>query len=181
MNLKFLALLVFFCLAVTAARAQFSEHILSTQTGQTFNYTVYNDEPSGSPYYIDSFAFFVDGPLSSVSAPTNWEFYSDYATYVEFFNIDLALPYPDDIAPGASLSGFSIQSPTTLSDTEQAFVLSWDHTNDISGPFDTTTVLVPDGYGIGLAPESSSFISFTMLLTIGGIIAIFTRKRSRQG
>ena len=95
---------------VTAAPLQFSVTTDVSQPGTWF-YTAFNDEPPGSPLFISSFAVVLNGPILVFGAPDGWTTETDYISHVLWFNLDTALPYPHDIAPGESLGGFFIESP----------------------------------------------------------------------
>ena len=94
-----------------AAPLQFSVTTDVSQPG-TWSYTAHNDEPPGSPLFISSFLVVLNGPILVFGSPDGWTTETDYISYVLWFNLDTALPYPHDIAPGESLGGFFIQSPS---------------------------------------------------------------------
>ena len=82
-------------------------------------------------------------PLRVVTAPLGWDFVTDYANYVDSFSGDTSLPFPDDIAPGASLSGFSIFAPGDGSTTATYSLTTWDSSLGVSGAM---------SQGVGLGP-----------------------------
>ncbi len=136
---------------------------------QVWAYTLFNDEPTGSPNFISSFYLAVDAPISTVLSPTAWDYQTDNSTYVLWFNPDSTLPYPNDIAPGNSLGGFVIQSSSLTSQMEDTVVASWDHGADAPGPSKTGAVLAPVA-----TPEPGA----GMLLASGGfILGLCTRRR----
>ena len=90
-------------------------HVDVSVGGGVWSYTVFNDQPSGDSSYISSFTLQIAAPISVITAPDGWTFGSDNASYVQWFNIDPSLPYPHDIAPGMSLSGFSVTSTAAFS------------------------------------------------------------------
>ncbi len=128
---------------VRAAPLQFSVTTDVSQPG-TWYYTAHNDEPAGSPLFISSFLVVLNGPILVFGAPDSWTTETDYISYVLWFNLDTALPYPHDIAPGESLGGFFVESPSPLSGPSIAQAAPWNHVLDELGPLsDNVSVLAP--------------------------------------
>ena len=125
----------------------FQGHVVLVQSGTNYTYTVFNDEAAGSPSYLNTFYLPVNAPISVVSSPPGWSFTTDHFTYVNWFSTDGAMPYPNDIAPGASASGFAIQSPIQSSEPFDCLISSWDHSLTNSGPANTNTVSAPSVFG----------------------------------
>ncbi len=108
-----------------------------------WSYTLSNNEPTNSPNFISSFILTVNAPITTVGTPPGWDFVTDNSTYVYWFNTDVSLPYPHDIAPGTSLAGFSFSSTAPSSQPLSADVSAWDHIADGPGPTVINPVLAP--------------------------------------
>jgi hypothetical protein len=141
-----------------------------SQSGAVFNYTVFNDEPTTSSDYISTFNLTVNAPITISGTPAGWDYVTDNATYVDWFNTDPVLPYPHDIAPGASLGGFVIQSTVTTSALEPYAVTFWDHSLDAGGPYFQDQVQAPFNFSIPASvPEPTSMIPLgTGLVALAG-------------
>jgi hypothetical protein len=142
----------------------------------TWSYTVFNTEPSNSVNFIYSFEVEVNAPVQVISSPLNWAFDSDNATYVYWYDTDSA-PYPDDIAPGASLGEFVLSSPGSGSALLGDTLDSWDHSLDQAGPSVDGTVLAPaPSLPPSQSPEPDTGLMLSVcLLLLGG----WRRKRKR--
>lgn len=136
-----------------------------------WSYTLVNSEPADSPNFISTFSLAVNAPVTVTGTPAGWDFSTDNASFVFWFNTDPALPYPNDIAPGTSLGGFSLTSTTTSSDLLSYGLTGWDHTLDQPGPTVSGTVLSPSVS----APASSPEPGTSWLLMAGGSLALFCR------
>ena len=147
-----------------------SAHVsVDTSTAGVWSYTVFNDEPTGSPNYVTAFNLNVDAPVTVTGIPAGWDVDTNNTTFVFWFNTDAVLPYPHDIAPGSSLGGFMISSPGSVSDVITATAVSWDHSLDQPGPTsDLLSVLGPAS-----VPEPSS-----SLLFVAGTLMWLIRRRS---
>jgi hypothetical protein len=92
-------------------------HIEVTQAGSEFTYTVFNDEPATSSLYVNAFHLTIGGaPFSVTSTPEGWDYFTDNSTYIDWYNTELELPYPHDVAPDSSLGGFTILSAVATSE-----------------------------------------------------------------
>lgn len=118
-------------------------HVEVARQPAIWSYSVFNDEGAGSALYIASFSLSIVAPASVMASPPGWQFDTDNSSYVGWFATDLALPYPGHIAPGASLSGFQIQSATTGSEATPYMLTSWRHDADSAGPIGIDVVLSP--------------------------------------
>jgi hypothetical protein len=114
---------------VTLLRAR----IQATVQPAVWNYTLFNDEPAGSPHYLAALSMTVAAPVTVTGTPAGWVADTDNMTYVGWFTVDAQLPYPNHVAPGASLGGFQIQSPTTLSESTSCVINAWRHDTDAAG------------------------------------------------
>src|ERR1035441_10862708 len=113
----------------------------AVSTGPTvWTYTVFNDQAPGDPNYISSFVLEVAAPVFAITAPDGWISITDNISYVQWFNTDPTLPYPHDIAPGASLGGFSLSSTMAFSEMLSYGLSGWDHTLDEPGPSVSGTI-----------------------------------------
>ena len=124
---------------VTLLRAR----IQATVQPAVWNYTLFNDEPAGSPHYLAALSITVAAPVSVTGTPSGWLADTDNMTYVGWFAVDAQLPYPNHVAPGASLGGFQLQSPTALSESTSCVINAWRHDTDAAGLVTTDFVATP--------------------------------------
>lgn len=146
-----------FAVMIAAARllrADLIANVAVTPGPPIWSYTLFNDEPSSSPEFITSFSLTVNAPITVTGTPAGWDVSTDGDTFVSWFNTDPALPYPHDIAPGASLSGFSISSTTASSQLLSYGLSAWDHTLDQLGPSAVSTISAPSV--AATVPETAS-------------------------
>lgn len=135
-----------------------------------WDYTVRNDEPTGSDLYISTFAVTLGSPVLVYSGPSGWAPSTDYTTYVLWFNTDATLPYPHDIAPGESLSGFTVGGPSPFTPAMSAQAGSWNHALDELGPLSD-----PAKVQLASVPEPSS-----LAMAISGALGGFACWRRRR-
>ena len=148
----------------------FSAHTDVNIGSSSWTYTLYNDETIGSPNFITDFTLKVNAPITVFSSPTGWDFQTDGLTYVYWYDTDSSLPYPDDVAPGASLGGFGIDS-TVMTSTALSYTLNaWDHSQDAPGPGANGTVFAPNAPAP--VPELSTWQSLGGLLLLGGLLVV---------
>ena len=138
-----------------------------------WNYTLTNAEPSTSSNWLTDFYLPIFAPVTAITAPNNWYVDTDGVSYIEWSNVE-DYPYPDDIAPGLSASGFSFTSVAT-STPFQYGIGSWDHVNDAAGPDAIGNVLVPYAAPV---PEASTILSLGLGLGSLGLLAF--RRRARK-
>ena len=103
-------------------------------------YTVFNDEPAGSALDIVAFHLDVVAPIGLITSPPGWNAETDNLTYVAWITTDESVPR---IQPGASLSGFAIQSATARSESTPLSLISWNRQTNSAGPVGLDTVLSP--------------------------------------
>lgn len=108
-----------------------------------WSYTLYNDEASGSALYIAAFSLDIVAPISVLASPPGWQVESDFISYVGWFATDTAAPFPNHVAPGASLGGFRIQSATARSESTSYLLGSLDHGTAKAGIVGMDVVLSP--------------------------------------
>ena len=108
----------------------------------TWSYTVFNDEPSGSQRFVNAISLDMAAPFT-VTAPAGWAVNTDNFFYVLWYATDQQLPYPHQIAPGASLGGFQIQSPRRNSEGRAFSITSWNHQSDQADLVALGTALTP--------------------------------------
>lgn len=113
--------------------AQPSTQVEVIQSGSVFNYVLRNNEPTNSKQSINTFNLTVSAPITVTNSPPGWDFITDNRTYVDWFNTDSELPLLHDIAPGSSLSGFTIESAIETTDTLPYGLTFWDHGNNAPG------------------------------------------------
>jgi hypothetical protein len=157
-------------IAVGGARADVITHASVSVSGDSWTYTLFNDEPAGSNNWLSTFTLYLNSPIAVTATPSGWDFSSDGVSFVSWFNIDLDPPFPHDIAPGASLAGFAISAPNSISQPGTYDLISWDHTLDLPGPAGSGTVLVPVSVEVGSVPEPSS--ASLLVSAIAGLFAI---------
>jgi hypothetical protein len=145
------------------ATADLVTHVAVNQSGTNFTYTVFNDESSGSPNHISVFHLNVNAPITITGTPPGWDFTTDYATFVGWFNTDIEHPYPDDIPPQGSTI-FTISSNVTTTELVRYTVGSWNHATDFGGPSYRSLILSPSFQAI---PEPSGILFFAMASIIG--------------
>ena len=126
-------------LPVTLLRAR----IQATVQPAVWNYTLFNDEPAGSPHRLAALSITVAAPVSVTGTPSGWVAETDNISYVGWLSADEQLPYPSHVAPGASLGGFQIQSPTALSESTSCVINAWRHDTDAAGLVMTDLVATP--------------------------------------
>ena len=114
-------------------------HVGVSLSNATWTYTVFNDEPVGSPLHIAAFHLDIVAPSTVTGTPPNWQADSDLTSYVGWLS-DAPSAH---IAPQQSLGGFQIQSATALSESTAYSLISWDPTRDQAGPVALDTVLSP--------------------------------------
>jgi hypothetical protein len=154
----------------TIAKADLITHVELNQTGPVFSYTVFNDEPLGSPNFVSIWHLDLNAPIAITNTPAGWDYFTDNATFVDWFSTDLALPYPHDIAPGSFLDGFVIESAFATSELHFYTVGSWDHVNDSGGPGFQDLIFAPAiGPTSSVVPEPSTmFLGILGTFVLGG-------------
>lgn len=126
-------------LPVTLLRAR----IQATLQPAVWSYTLFNDEPAGSPHRLAALSITVAAPVSVTGTPPGWVAETDNISYVGWLSADEQLPYPSHVAPGASLGGFQIQSPTALSESTSCVINAWRHDTDAAGLVITDSIATP--------------------------------------
>ena len=94
-----------------------------------YSFTVSNEEPSGSPNFINTLNLEIVTPFTVVGTPPGWEFETDNSTYILWSSIDQA----HEIAPGDSLAGFKIQTTSAVVGPIPFTLTAFDHTTDQPG------------------------------------------------
>lgn len=154
----------------TLSKAQLAARIDSSASGGLWTYSIFNDEASGSSLYLSTLDLTLGAPIADVSSPAGWDFLTDYATYVSWFNEDALPPYEHDVAPGNSLSGFSFTSASVVTTLAPASIASWDHALDAPGDVFSGSALVPMA-----VPEPAALASLAL-----GLLAFSVRTRRRS-
>ncbi|MBZ5728263.1 MAG: hypothetical protein LAP87_25160 [Acidobacteriia bacterium] len=96
----------------------------------TWSYTVFNDESAGSHRFINAISIDMTVPFTVTGTPSGWAVDTDNFSYVLWYAVDVQLPYPHHIAPGASLSGFQIMTARSTSESKGLSITSWNHQTD---------------------------------------------------
>jgi hypothetical protein len=155
------------CRLLALFALSFSSHLLqagliadvtATAGPSVWSYTLLNNESADSSFFISSFILTVNAPVTVVATPAGWDFSTDNATFVFWFDTDPVLPYPDDVAPSSSLGGFSVSSTASFSELLSYGLSGWDHTLDQPGPTTDGTVLAPSESAPTSIPEPNSLI-----------------------
>ena len=167
-------------LGITNASAQnLAATATLDQSGQTvWNYTLTNLEPAGSSNWLTDFYLPLNAPITDVQTSNGWQIDTDNTSYIQWYNTE-TFPYPNDVAPGLSASGFSFTSVATGS-IVQYTLGSWDHTMDAVGSYAADNILTPDASPAAV-PESSASVSLGILLALGGVGVMARRRMGRTG
>jgi hypothetical protein len=166
-------------LALTVTLHPLSASILAanittnTTVPDTWTYTIINNQPAGSPDYVDQFTIAISGPITVTATPAGW---TDSIGLVDGV---MSVTWssngdPTDLAPGASLGGFSIFSTTSTSVLENADVNSWDHTANGPGP---NSVVMQVETPSDPVPEPWTGSTVGLSLLVG---SLWLRKKSRR-
>lgn len=126
-----------------AALTGLNARVESSLRSGHWNYTVYNDEAPASGRALATLSLSVAAPVAVTGIPAGWAVETDGRTFVLWYAADDAPPYPHQVAPGASLSGFQLTSVRTRSEATPATLTSWLHTSDEAGPVVSDYVLTP--------------------------------------
>lgn len=170
MRLKLMIVLALLMWCHVARAQTLLAHSSVTHTGDIWSYVLVNDELSTSNLFLGDFYLGVNAPFTVTGAPVGWDFNTDNASYVFWFNTDSVLPYPHDIGQGQSLSGFTLQSSGTGSALSGYTISSWDHDLDSPGPAAAGRVLTPTA-----APEPSAIVG-GIAFTVVGLFMIGARR-----
>jgi len=150
--------------------------VLLDRTASTWSYTLINTEPPGSGNWISGFFLPINAPIRNVQSPTTWVADTDFATYINWANPEPA-PYLNDVAPGATLSGFQFESDFEPLSVEYE-LSSYDHIISDLGPNGFGPTLVPTvSDAADAVPEPGS-----MILVLSGVLwtsAFFPWQRVR--
>jgi hypothetical protein len=173
-NLFLLIVPTMLIMSIQIASASFSGTVnVDTSIAGEWSYTIFNTEPPSGPDHIYSFSVAFTAPDTFVCAtPNGWTY--DLSTYLVTWTSD---DLPFDVAPGGSLSGFSLCS-TTGTSMEAGYGLgSWDHDQDIPGDTATGSTLAPGVVDPPTVPEPA-FYQLGSLLALGGLGVLRLRKRA---
>lgn len=109
-----------------------------------WSYTLFNEE-SGTPRHINAISLDLASPVVVTGTPPGWAVETDTGTYVAWIATDTQLPYPSQIAPGASLGGFRVraQAGPRASEAKPYTITSWNHQTDQADLVVFGTTLVP--------------------------------------
>jgi hypothetical protein len=113
------------------------------ESSGVWSYTLLNDESGDSPNFINAFSLDIVAPVSVSGTPVGWQLKTDGASYVLWYAEDTQPPYPHQVAPGASLVGFSIQSEKKRSEPTGFAITAWNHQTNKAGLVKLGAVLSP--------------------------------------
>ncbi len=139
--------------------------------GNTWNYTIINNEPGTSNNWLTSFFLPIDAQVTAVQAPGDWFVQTDDATYILWYNAE-AYPYPSDVPPGGSLSGFQFES-SAPGEFVSYTLSSWDHFFDQPGPTVSNQILTP---GIAQGVPEPGVAYLLAAASLFGIAPLICRK-----
>ena len=108
-------------------------------SGNTWNYTLKNSEPSSSTQYVSCISIDLAAPATVSGTPAGWSVDTDNATYVLWVTANPA----NQIAPGASLGGFQLTSSSGSSVATKAVINSWDQSTGAAGNVNFMRVTTP--------------------------------------
>lgn len=120
-----------------------SARVTAVAQPAAWNYTIFNDEPTGSSQNLAGFSLSVAAAVSVTGTPPGWSVETDNASYVYWFAADEALPFSHHVRPGSSLSGFQIQSATPRSESTAYLLTSWRLDTNEAGLVTADVVLSP--------------------------------------
>ncbi|MDQ1830592.1 hypothetical protein [Massilia scottii] len=129
--------------ATAAALPRFKARVESASRARYWNYTLFNDEPAGSRKSIATLSLAIAAPVAVTGIPAGWAVETDGQTFVLWYAADDAPPYPHQLGPGQSLSGFQLMSTRTRSEASPAALTSWNHASDEAGPVVSDYVMTP--------------------------------------
>jgi len=139
---------------------------ISVTSAGVWNYTFTNSEPMDSGNWLTDFYLPLNSPITDVHSANGWSIDTDYTNYIQWSNTEPE-PFPNDIAPGHSVSGFSFTSVATGRQVQYTLA-SWDHSADTAGPNAQGMILIP--YAPAPVPEVSTWQSLGALLLLGGLL-----------
>jgi len=88
-----------------------------------YSFTVSNAEPSDNPDFINTLNLQITVPFTVIGTPPGWDMRTDNSTFVLWFATD----HSHEIAPGAALSGFKIQSSSVVPGPIPFSLTAWNH------------------------------------------------------
>jgi len=138
-----------------------------------WTYTITNEQAAGSPDYISEFDVAISAPIQVTALPTGWTYQIGVCqgvTCIQFGSLDSS----DDLAPGGTLSGFTISSPGAVDVLANAVAYSWDHNTDQPGP-DSVAFSVDSPSDPVPEPWTGSTVGLALLVG-----SMWLRKKSRR-
>jgi hypothetical protein len=173
--------LILALLPVCLAGPVLNADITSSNAGATWSYTLDNNESAGSGNYIRSFTVTLGAFINVITSPAGWDFNSDFLTFITWLADDTP-PFPFDVAPGASLGGFSIQSPSGVVRMNNAVINSWNHPLDEAGPDSALlSVSAPGSISMATMPEPVTWPLISVLAAVlAGIRIRYHPKNGRR-
>lgn len=131
-------------LAGSIACGQAASHVSTTTIGDTYSYTLFNDEPASSSAFLSLFTIQCNAPFVVTGSPTGWTAETDGFSYVTWANEDPEFPFPNEIAPGTSRAGFAILRLAGSPANHEYQAFTWDHATNTQGPDAAGTLSTPD-------------------------------------
>jgi hypothetical protein len=162
---RWYGLLMLFCLlssltAPCSGQTLMAKVTLDLSNPPVWSYTLQNLEDSTSGNWISGFFLPIFAPVTNVQAPDFWTVDTDFTTYVNWQNTESA-PFPHDIPPGGTLSGFSFESVAGSEPVEYE-LFSYDHIRGDLGPNGFGPTLAPSNRVQGV-PEPGIVVSLNVL------------------
>ena len=110
---------------------------------RTWSYTIFNDEPPNSPHFINSFVLDVAAPITVTGTPPGWAVFTDGNSNVLWYSVEQQPPHSNDVAPGAFLGGFEIQTREKRSKHAGVGISSWNRSANQAGAVALNSVRTP--------------------------------------
>lgn len=108
-----------------------------------WSYTLYNDEPANSPHFINSFILDVAAPITVTGTPSGWAVLTDGNSNVLWYSLEQQPPNSNDIAPGAFLGGFEIQTREKRSKHAAVGIAAWNRSANKAGAVVLNSIRTP--------------------------------------
>jgi len=141
---RWLLFVIALCLFAVPRNAEAVQaHVEVAASDTNFTYTIFHDEDPGSALILSAFELQLDAPIQAIQSPPGWTFQTDGANYVSWISTNDTPPFPDDVLPGASLSGFVVQTLVATMDTNACAIASSDLSTTNAGSVFTGSVLAP--------------------------------------
>ena len=165
---RWLRLVIAICMFAVARDAHAVQaHVEVAVSGANFTYTIFNDEDPGSSLILSAFELQLEAPIQAIQSPPGWTFETDGANYISWISTNDTPPFPDDLLPGGSLSGFVVQTLVAAMDTNACAIASSDLSTTNAGSVFTGSVLAPSAPTLNPSVELSQNAGVLQLSVTG--------------